>query len=622
MQDLRTSYFNIATQIQLILDAPRPPSRATSPTANIFSLSRSNSRARSNTNPPPLPTIDYRGLGLAFQAIDVKYSVAWECADLLIELGTGSVAESSQAPAPDVSSSSAHSSVPIVSRNGSTNGRGKNRERAVTLAGDEGKPDLSSMDITSPKSPSPGSPPALVSWRASTAGRHDLGHRQLYLLKEMLSNADSAKEGARLDIPELLTAPQFGLADEAMDSTLTLPTEESEVINQIPGSPVKKRRGSRLIGIRDMLRSLKRSTVRAIQNQPEGVVAHSSTTLNTDSSFDSHARQFDSHPYNTVAGIPFHPPNLRRKSETSAALIESMRSPVPDYNPFANGTPLTHKSSPRRPSLASLFRIGQKHKAATSGSYSNSAEQNAELWGRTDLERSVNRADTSREGDASDDIDDSDWDRMDSMSDVDAQLAAIADGASGQGSTLKQRKKKQQNRLSMPPPRPITPKHNNHPFSASQGSFTSVDQSLGNARSPRLSNVDENNISMTSAGSGAISGRQTPATPESSRRSRSRAGKDRDRERQFSSVRTVPPKPSKGIPSFDAPGVPLQPVPDLKLAMTPENIKPLLENARVVTARLHDCLAEVKGLLIRTEGSTFTISTAASSSNVALGPST
>ena len=39
------------------------------------------------------------------------------------------------------------------------------------------------------------------------------------------------------------------------------------------------------------------------------------------------------------------------------------------------------------------------------------------------------------------------------------------------------------------------------------------------------------------------------------------------------------------------------PLPDVKLAMAPENIKPLLENAREVHARCSDCIAELEALL-------------------------
>jgi hypothetical protein len=38
-------------------------------------------------------------------------------------------------------------------------------------------------------------------------------------------------------------------------------------------------------------------------------------------------------------------------------------------------------------------------------------------------------------------------------------------------------------------------------------------------------------------------------------------------------------------------------LPDPQLAMTPENIRPLLDNAREVHARLTECVSEVRGLL-------------------------
>ncbi|KAL5512307.1 hypothetical protein ACEPAG_3299 [Sanghuangporus baumii] len=84
-------------------------------------------------------------------------------------------------------------------------------------------------------------------------------------------------------------------------------------------------------------------------------------------------------------------------------------------------------------------------------------------------------------------------------------------------------------------------------------------------------------------------------------------------------MRAVPQKAcEKSIPSSDAPPPSVLPGPQLKLAMSPENIKPLLENARVVTSRLHDCLAEVKGLLLRMESATVSETTSVASTGVAL----
>jgi len=47
---------------------------------------------------------------------------------------------------------------------------------------------------------------------------------------------------------------------------------------------------------------------------------------------------------------------------------------------------------------------------------------------------------------------------------------------------------------------------------------------------------------------------------------------------------------SSPVSGIDRAGVPGR---DWKLAMTPENIKPLLENARAVRARLWDCVEEL-----------------------------
>lgn len=41
---------------------------------------------------------------------------------------------------------------------------------------------------------------------------------------------------------------------------------------------------------------------------------------------------------------------------------------------------------------------------------------------------------------------------------------------------------------------------------------------------------------------------------------------------------------------------------DAKLAMTPENIKPLLENAKEVLEKLHECVAEIRALIEACDG--------------------
>ena len=53
------------------------------------------------------------------------------------------------------------------------------------------------------------------------------------------------------------------------------------------------------------------------------------------------------------------------------------------------------------------------------------------------------------------------------------------------------------------------------------------------------------------------------------------------------SVRSAPPQPLDDPHAF----------PEIKLSMTPENIKPLLENAREVDMRCRECIRELRVLL-------------------------
>lgn len=564
MKELRTNYYNLATQVQTMLEYPQPPSRATSPNT-FFNFSRPVSRARSNTNPPPPPRIDYGLLALSFRTIDSKYRIAWECAELLIDLGTGATTGIPPDASPPASLPTSKSDPASV--------RVKNRERAITLAGDEGKPVLAGIDSNS-RDPFPATPPVLLSWRAST-GRHDLNQRQLFLLKEMLNNAESAKEGVALEIPEPGSFPPNWRLGEGMESNLTLPTEESASASN--ASPQKRRPSSKLgmTGIRDMLRSLKRNHSRA--SQPDA--AQSSTTLSTESSMNTQARNYENYPYLSQTGLPIPPRSTgRRRSKTSAG-PDSVRSTNGDYPqyPHVSGISVSHKSSPRRPSLASLFRLGQKHKGSPVNSTDHSLDKTVES-----ANSSQSHGSSQSRGMVEDEDDESDWDRMDSLSDVDVQIDNSPENADRKG-TLKLRKKKRLSYRFESPSRPRpTPFRN--PFSSSQASLQGApDQSPVQILSTRLSNVDENSASAPR------SGRQTPVD---SGRPRSR-GKDRP---VPSSVRSVPLKPSKGLPVFD-----IAPIPEFKLAMTPENIRPLLENARVVTSRLQDCVSEVKDLLSKAE---------------------
>ena len=579
MKDLRNEYFGFVNKIQENLEA-NPPSRVNTP--SLFSLSRPRSRARSNTNPLP-PKPDTRQLSNAFRTIDSKYRVAWECADLLIDLGTGTTSDTMETGSRSAPSSGRH-------------GVSRGRERAITLAGDEGKPNL---DEIIPVTPIHSSPPPLLQWRAST-GRHDTNQRQLILLREMLSNAESAKDGSKLDLPD--STNLHWRLDEGMESNITLPTEDSNSAHDF--SP-KKRSSSRLrmVGIRDMLRALKRHHSRHARQE----AAQSSTTLNTESSQYSSSLGPGNLP--VTNGIPQTMGRRRAKTSSGAEAVP----PLPQTNlnhPYLTSNSVTHKSSPRRPSLASLFRIGQRHQQKNTSASSNS-DADKDQTGRKEDALASGRSASATSTKEDYEFDESDWDRMDSTSDVDVMMTDRSP-VEGQGDTLK-RSQRRREALNAITTSMGDGSRGNKPFETS--SFTdpggsSQASSQTHLRS-RLSNVDEREVS-----DGVLSGRRThvsidpPATARPSR-PQSRGG-IADRTSLFASVRSVPPPVSAKISksaskangsaaSVSAEPSSTDPTSNLKLAMTPENIRPLLENARAVTARLKTCIAEVRVLVENAE---------------------
>ena len=86
------------------------------------------------------------------------------------------------------------------------------------------------------------------------------------------------------------------------------------------------------------------------------------------------------------------------------------------------------------------------------------------------------------------------------------------------------------------------------------------------------------------------------STASSSRPSSSRSTKIPNANLGF--VRSMPPilvAPSL-LPHGQQPSA-LLPDPKLGMIMTPENIKPLLENAKEVHAQLHECIVEIRALI-------------------------
>jgi serine/arginine repetitive matrix protein 2 len=425
----------------------------------------------------------------------------------------------------------------------------KSRERAITLAGDEPKlPSTVTATATPAMMPPTADPPSLA-WRAST-GRHDLSQRQLIILREMLNHPDGT-----LRIPEEVAVNRAWRWGDGMNSTITLPSEESSAA-QVPASPTKKRKMG-MSALRDMLRALKRTHPASAPSVPHT----SDASASTESSIgDGDGQHYYSHPQILTQ---------RRRVKTSTGPEDQKHAPPSSSTPPYHPPSLTHRASPRRPSLASIFRLGQKSKSTLSGP-------------DTSMDSIANGKNGGKHSDQSSTTEEEDWDCMDSASDFEhaAQALEAGDGML----TVKGKKGRspyEQEQSLQPGLRPTTPRMG---AAASRSSiFGGRDASPHRTRSTRLSNVEENTDDQR--GSRALrKGKKRASLPvPSPTRPRSRNGLMSD------SVRSAPPQ---SFATHDP-----QSISEFKLAMTPENIKPLLENAREVHTRLVECIAELRVLL-------------------------
>ncbi|KAI0942760.1 hypothetical protein AcW1_003305 [Taiwanofungus camphoratus] len=593
LKQLQQMYHTLLSEVHALIStsSPHTTTRALSPT--LFNLPRPASRARSNTNPNPSPP-SARELSAALQYIEAKYQLSWECAELLVDLGSGTPAPPASAPTSPPASSESVLNSPITAA--PTDGR-KSRERAVTLAGDEPKPNLSTpMVAGSLVSPPVASPPTSAQWRAST-GRHDLSQRQLLILREMLNYPDSSATIMSLEphIPEDDAVDRKWRWGDAMNSTITLPSEESTHASgsgDQHGKP-QKRRSSRLgmRGLRDMLRSLKRTYA----DHPSVPQSTTSIAVSTNSSLNGNNLSCD------PMGKPLPQPHTqaqslvqrrRAKTSTGPESIKSNRDRHPN-SPYGTSVSLTHRASPRRPSLASIFRIGQKSRSAQAGTESSTGD--FRHTGLSPSSSGSGHVDGPRFAEAEEE----DWDRVDAILDLE-HTAKILDVTVDGAATVRGKKGKSPYLTQHhQDDHPMTPKRSP---SASQSSIWSAEpsprktafQHQTDSSSPRaklssLRQLTEKTTHHQTRPPSRGKDRTSAPSPKPKRppsRSRGKGGPS-------GSVRSVPPHSLVNR----SPDLPMSALPDVKLAMTPENIRPLLENAREVHARCSECIVELRALL-------------------------
>ncbi|PCH39016.1 hypothetical protein WOLCODRAFT_141047 [Wolfiporia cocos MD-104 SS10] len=586
LKQLQTTYRDLVDEIRNIVIeqlAESSDAQRRTPATKLFDSHKSSTRSRSQTNPAysQFPTSPHN-FRATFHDIETRYQLSWECAELIIDLGSGP-------PAPPVSAPPLTPPPgPLSAPAFSTEGR-PSRERAITLSGDEPKP--------GPGSPAPAGTSNPAQWRATT-GRHDLSSRQLVLLREMLNSSDSATPAAQPQLPipeEDLRATKVNRSwrwGDVTGNTVMLPSDGDGAPASGPHSPSanqkrQKRRSSRLRGIRDMLRSLKK-TYADSGNSHGLLVPVAPSTISVSASTDS---SVGASPQDVKAW-----PTRRRRAKTSTGPESSSSVQEQDGHSdalFSASMSLQHKTSPRRPSLASIFRLTQRSKSGSS-----TIEQQLDEFGFAVPSESAYESAIPNESAIANDsdtnlADEEDWDRVDSASDIerDARRMMITpDGfATVRGKDKSPYPSQQQ-------------AGGEHMTGASRSSLWSEDQSAQKRTSPRIPNLQlvwpsparlrkrgDKTYRPSSRGKGK------PASAAGAQPSSSRL--------LVSNVNVVavdPSNPPRALPIItqDLP----QETPEFKLAMTPENIRPLLENAREVLARCDECIVELRSLLATATG--------------------
>ncbi|KAF8151330.1 hypothetical protein B0H34DRAFT_727221 [Crassisporium funariophilum] len=118
---------------------------------------------------------------------------------------------------------------------------------------------------------------------------------------------------------------------------------------------------------------------------------------------------------------------------------------------------------------------------------------------------------------------------------------------------------------------------------------------ISSTRLTRLSNVDEHELDSTTP---RAASKTHQAQSRLSRTGASPSRPSSSKDQKTGSVRSMPPQLLVASASAPLPGAAAAAAGQgMPLAMTPENIKPLLENAKEVHARLDECIEEIRALI-------------------------
>jgi hypothetical protein len=419
---------------------------------------------------------------LNLKQIEDQYSHSWEIAEVLLKLSSNEPQDSGD--------NSFSSSIHGV---------------AITTSEEASAPDT------------PCTPPSAYDrqskWQGST-GRQSMTARELDIIRNILRTPSG---GELHDLPEQSNgslAPQYPAA-----STATLPSDGPDEMDIEPPSQPKKRRGSRLRGLKGFFTfGRSEETKRQTSVSPQHPGNSSASGLSDGHVFE--ADDADSQPHFLQAQLK-EAMDIRRHPNSPYGTTTAPPTEIPT-------------KSPRRPSLASIFRIGNK---------GNDVPRNASASAKTKSNGALGH--------------DEDWDRMDMTSPSPSK--SVLQHGRRISSDVQPKRHPSQGQL----------KHKRH-ISATHSSTR-----LGSASQLSLSNNNSNtNIKPSSS----------TRRPRSATSSAVQTGVSRS-----SSLRAAAsPPPSNPMLNVD---------PDPRLIFSPENIQPLLTHARKVTMELDKCIQDLNALL-------------------------
>ncbi|KAF8508686.1 hypothetical protein JB92DRAFT_2951448 [Gautieria morchelliformis] len=589
-----------AAQVQFHLPS-RPTSRAGMARKAIMSPSNPSVQnlhqavsLNSPTLPHPASSISRASHEVSRELVRLEheYGIWWECAELLVELGGGSEVAVGTASNPNLATRS--TSTLNVRAEDSLKLKSSEAQHAILrpIAHASSMSDPGSLfnKAISPTSNSKGPPQASPlhhsQWRAST-GRHDLSARQLRLLKDMLNTPDPASlayaagpYGYGAGYPHPQVRPYVTTEVQPWrawnPSAVTLPSEESSIDAHPQGAVAaaetreegkeKKRRTSRLgmLGLREILRGLKRNAVAEGRLSTTGEIVHGqqgSESSMSNSPEDDH--------YNRRRS-PWHQHDGHHATrQAGAALNVALDHPTTRTLP---------PKSPRRPSLAYIFRLGNKNvkEGSANGKHKDASPKgNGTVPSEGEREPDLAAAATAGEY--------SDWERM-SRSDLDLDVVGSGPGsATVRGKRLTKAPASQSSgHINYPYSNPVAATPQKTPAT----SQTSLWDSPPSATSPPsrlpLSIAEEDGDRPSRIAKTPEFKRSVERTASWSEAHPPRPVSQNGRAAMSGTVRSAPPS------DFS---------PDPKLALTPETIKPLLEYAKEVGTRLSECISEVQTLL-------------------------